>query len=296
MNVSLFKIFRDLAETRSFSKAGALNFVTQSAVSQQIAGLERRLKCLLVERGKKEFALTPEGRRFYEGACVLTEGYERLMAELQEMNRRVSGSVRVSTVYSIGLHELPVFIKRYLKRFPLVNVHVEYRRANQVYEDVLKQGADLGLVAFPQKRPHLEIKPFRRDRLVLICHPHHRLAGFRAIPIQQVLGNKFVGFDPDIPTRKALDRIFSRHRISVEQVMEFDNIETLKRAVEINMGVSIVPLSTVTQEAAGNTLKVVEFTDEEIFRPLGIIFRRGRVFSPALKEFLEVLKSEPRTL
>jgi len=292
--MSLFKIFRDLTETRSFSKAAALNSVTQSAVSQQISTLERRLKCLLVERGKKEFALTPEGQRFFEGACALTDTHDRMMAELQEMSRKVTGSVRVSTVYSIGLHELPPFIKRYLKQFPLVNVHVEYRRANQVYEDVREQNADLGLVAFPEKKTRLEIKPFRRDRLVLICHPHHRLANFRAIPIRQILGNKFVGFDPDIPTRRALDRIFSKRHISVEQVMDFDNIETLKRAVEIDMGISIVPFSTVTQEVANNTLKVVEFTDEQIFRPLGIIFRRGRVFSPALKEFLKVLKSEPR--
>ncbi|MBI4023809.1 MAG: LysR family transcriptional regulator [Verrucomicrobia bacterium] len=294
MNLSTFKIFRDLVETRSFSKSGALNSITQSAVSQQVAGLERRLKCLLVERGKKEFALTPEGRRFYEGSRTLTDAFNGLMAELQEMSRRITGSVRIATVYSIGLHELPPFLKQYLKQFPLVNVHVEYRRSNQVYEDVLENAADLGLVAFPEKRPHLEIKPFRRDRLVLICHPRHRLANFRAMPIQQIVGHKFVGFDPDIPTRKALDAIFKKHKITVEQVMEFDNIETLKRAVEIDIGVSMVPFSTVTQEVRNNTLKSIDFTDEEIFRPLGIISRRNRVLSPAIKAFFDVLATEPK--
>lgn len=292
MNLSTFKIFRDLVETRSFSKSASLNSITQSAVSQQVSGLEKRLKCLLVERGKREFALTPEGQRFYEGCRQLTESYDRLMAELQEMSHRVSGSVRISTVYSIGLHELPPFIKQYLKQYPLVNVHVEYRRANQVYEDVLENAADLGLVAFPEKKPHLEIKPFRRDRLVLICHPRHRLANFRAMAIRQIMGHKFVGFDPDIPTRKALDAIFRKHKITVEQVMEFDNIETLKRAVEIDMGVSMVPLSTVKQEVANNTLKVVEFADEDVFRPLGIVHRRGRVFSPALRALFDVLERE----
>lgn len=293
MNLATLKIFRDLVETRSFSKSAARNSVTQSAVSQQVSSLEKRLKCLLVERGKKAFALTSEGERFYEGCRSITEAYEKLLAELQEMSARVTGSVRVSTVYSIGLHELPPFIKQYLKQFPLVNVHVEYRRSNQVYEDVLNNDADIGLVAFPEKKPHLEVKPFRRDRLVLICHPRHKLSHFKAMPIRQVIGHKFVGFDPDIPTRKALDRIFKKHKITVDQVMEFDNIETLKRAVEIDMGVSMVPLSTLTQELRNETIKTVDFTDEEIFRPLGIIHRKGRVFSPALKAFFDVLNREP---
>ena len=294
MNLATFKIFRDLTETRSFSKAAALNSITQSAVSQQVAGVEKRLKCLLVERGKKGFALTAEGRRFYEGCRTLTEAHDRLMAEMQEMTRRVTGSVRISTVYSIGLHELPPYIKQYLKQFPTVNVHVEYRRSNQVYEDVLENAADLGLLAFPEKKPYMEIKPFRRDRVVLICHPSHRLANFKVMPIRQIMGHKFVGFDPDIPTRKALDRIFRKHHITVEQVMEFDNIETLKRAVEIDIGISMVPLSTITQELQNQTLKAVDFTDEEIFRPLGVIYRRDRVFSPALKAFLGLLEGDPK--
>ncbi len=294
MNLTTLKIFRDLVETRSFSKAATLTSVTQSAVSQQVANLERKLKCLLVERGHRDFGLTPEGRRYYEGCKTRTGQFERMMAQLQEMSQRVSGAVRISTVYSIGLHELPPYIKQYLRQYPLVNVHVEYRRAPQVYEDVLESVADLGLVAFPEKRAHLEVRPFRRDRLVVICHPDHPLGASASIPIRRIIGHKFVGFDPDIPTRKALDSIFRRHRIKVEQVMDFDNVETLKRAVEINMGISLVPLSTVTQEVKNHSLRIVEFTDEQIFRPLGLISRRGRVLSPAIKAFLRVLEEEPR--
>jgi LysR family transcriptional regulator, transcriptional activator of the cysJI operon len=293
VQLSTFKIFRDLVETRSFSKSASLNAITQSAVSQQVGNVEKKLKCLLIERGKKDFKLTPEGQLFYQSCRTLTDAYAGLLAELQEMGHQVSGSVRLSTIYSIGLHELPPFIKQFLKQFPLVNVHVEYRRSNQVYEDVLENAADIGLVAFPKKQAHIEIKPFRRDRVVLICHPRHALSSFRAMPIQQVMGHKFVGFDPDIPTRKALDVICKKHHITLNQVMEFDNIETLKRAVEIDMGISMVPLSTVTQEVKNNTLKVIEFTDEEIFRPLAIIHRRGRSFSPALKALLNILKSDP---
>lgn len=293
MNITTFKIFRDLVETRSFSKSATQNSITQSAVSQQVSSMEKRLKCLLIERGKREFTLTAEGQRFYRGCRDLLENYDSMLGEIQEMGHRVSGSVRISTVYSIGLHELPPYIKQYLKQCPLVNVHVEYRRSNQVYDDVVGNNADLGMVAFPEKKPHLDVKPFRKDRLVLICHPQHRLGNFRVMPINQIMGHKFVGFDPDIPTRKALDVIFKKHKITVDQVMEFDNIETLKRAVEIDMGISMVPLSTVAQEIANKSLKAIEFSDEEIFRPLGIIYRRGRVLSPALKAFMAVLDGDP---
>lgn len=296
MNLTTFKIFRDLVGSRSFSKTAALHGITQSAVSQQLASLEKRLKCVLVQRGKKDFNLTAEGHRFFDGCCAMMDVYDQLIVELQEMSSRVIGAVRISTIYSIGLHDLPPYIKQYMKQFPAVNMHVEYRRSNQVYEDVLDGTADVGLVAFPEKKSHLEIKPFRRDRLVLICNPAHRLAGFQVMPIRQIMGYPFVGFDPDIPTRKALDAIFKKHQVTVKQVMEFDNIETLKRAVEIDMGISIVPFSTVTQEVKNSTLKMIEFTDEEIFRPLGIIWRRGKTLSPAVKGFFQILESELKSL
>ncbi len=296
MNFATLKIFRDLIETKSFSKAASLNSITQSAVSQQVANLEKQFKCVLLDRTRKGFTVTGQGQCFYKASCHLIEVYSQLTVDLQEFDQRISGAVRVSTIYSIGLHELPPYIRQFLKQWPTINVHVEYRRSNSVYEDVLENNADIGLVAFPEKRAHLEIKPFRRDRLVLICSSGHRLASFRVMPIRQIMGHKFVGFDPDIPTRKALDQAFKKHRITVEQVMDFDNIETLKRAVEIDMGISIVPLSTVTQEIQNKTLKAVEFTDEEIFRPLGIVLRRDRTASFALKAFINLLESEPMSM
>ncbi|MBV9463037.1 MAG: LysR family transcriptional regulator substrate-binding protein, partial [Verrucomicrobiae bacterium] len=135
----------------------------------------------------------------------------------------------------------------------------------------------------------LNIEVFRKDRLVLICHPQHYLANFRSMPLRQILGHKLVGFDPDVPTRMALDKIFKSHKMSIKPVMEFDNVETLKRAVEIDTGISIVPYSTVTTEVQNKTLKVVEFSDEEFFRPLAILTRKSKVHSQAMKKFTDIL-------
>jgi DNA-binding transcriptional LysR family regulator len=103
-------------------------------------------------------------------------------------------------------------------------------------------------------------------------------------------GQKFIGFEPDIPTRKAIDKILKDHSVQVQNVMEFDNIETVKRAVEIDAGIAIVPQGTIQQEVANQTLAQVSIEDGEFFRPLAALVKKSKVLSPAMKQFLTVLK------
>jgi LysR family transcriptional regulator, transcriptional activator of the cysJI operon len=291
MQIENFKIFADLVETKSFSKAAKINEITQSAVSQQARAMERHFKALLIDRSQKQFQLTREGQRVYEAAKELLHSYDKLESELQEMKKVISGTIRISTIYSIGLHELPPYIKRFLVDFPSVNVRVEYRRSNLVYEDILHNSVDFGLVAFPVRTRQIEQLPFRNDRLVLIAHPKHALSKCveGGVELKQLAGQKFIGFDPDIPTRKAVDQIFRDNKLEIEPVMEFDNIETVKRAVEIDHGIAIVPQATVLQEQQQGTLAVIPFKNKEFTRPLAILHRKGRVLTPAMKKFIETL-------
>ena len=289
MQIENFKIFADLVETKSFSKSAKLNGITQSAVSQQARAMERHFKTLLIDRSQKQFQLTREGQRVYDAAKEMLHTYEKLLSELQEMKKVISGTIRISTIYSIGLHELPPFIKKFLHDYPSVNVRVEYRRSNLVYEDILHNAVDFGLVAFPVKQRQIDVLPFRNDHLVLIAHPQHPIAKRSEIEIKDLTGQKFIGFDPDIPTRKAVDQIFREHKLEIEPVMEFDNIETVKRAVEIDHGIAIVPQATVTQEAKQGTLAVLQFKGREFTRPLAILHRKGRVLTPAMRKFIETL-------
>lgn len=290
MQIESLKMFCDLAETESFTKAAQINEVTQSAVSQQISSLERQFNSLLIERSKKRFRLTREGQVLYDYSKQIIQTYEGLQSKLQEIRDIVSGTIRVTTIYSIGLHDLPPYIKKFLKSYPTVNVHVEYRRANQVYEDVLSNVVDLGLVAYPTKEGKLETVPLRKDPLVLICHPQHPFAKLKSIKLKAVAGQKFIGFEPDIPTRKALDKMLKEYGVEVDHVMEFDNVETVKRAVEINAGVAIVPQATITQEVAKQTLIQVPFEDVDLHRPLAAIYKKNKVLSPAIKQFIAVIK------
>ena len=290
MQIESLKVFCDLAETESFTKAAQINSVTQSAVSQQISSLERIFKSLLIERSKKRFRLTREGQVLYDYSKQIIQTYESLHSRLQELKDIISGTIRVATIYSIGLHDLPPYVKKFMRSYPTVNIHVEYRRANQVYEDVFSNVVDLGLVAYPVKDAKLEIIPLRKEPLVFICHPQHPFAKQKSVKLKQLADQKVIGFEPDIPTRKALDKILRAYGVEVKHIMEFDNVETVKRAVEIDAGISIVPLGTITQEINKQTLAAVEIEDGEFFRPLAAIYKKNKVLSPAMKQFLSLLK------
>ena len=294
MQIESLKVFCDLAETESFTKAAQINHVTQSAVSQQISSLERQFKSLLIERSKKKFRLTREGQVLYDYSKQIIGTYDALHSKLQEIKDIISGTIRVATIYSVGLHDLPPYIKRYLKQYPTVHIHVEYRRANQVYEDVLGNVVDIGLVAYPTRDSKLEIVALKRDPMVLIVHPQHPLAKSKALKLGAIAGQKFIAFEPDIPTRKAIDKVLKERSVSVHPVMDFDNIETVKRAVEIDAGISIVPQGTVVQEVAKQTLAAIPFEDAEFYRPLAAIYKKNKVLSPAMKQFLSILKEDAK--
>ncbi len=289
MQFESLKVFCDLAETESFTKTAQINGVSQSAVSQTISALEKHFKSLLIERSKKNFRLTSEGDVLYQHSKELLQTYDAIHSKLQEIKHVISGNIRLATVYTIGLHDLPPYVKHFMKDHPEVNIHVEYRRANLVYEGVLGNIVDLGLVAYPTPHPKLEVIPLRKDPLVLACHPHHPFAKLNAVKLKALNGQKVVSFDADMPTRKALDKLMKAQGVTVNHVMEFDNIETIKRAVELDCGVAIVPAVTIRQEVDDQTLAAVPLEGNQ-FRPLGAIHRKAKVLSPAIQRFIALLK------
>ena len=293
MHIQNFKTFCDLVETQSFSKAARLNEVTQSAVSQQLKAMETFYDMLIIDRNQKKFRLTQQGSTLYKTFKEILTLYERLSCEIQEMRSVVSGSIQISTVNSIGLHELPPYLKLFMQEFPSVNARVEYRRANLVYEDVLHGSADIGLVAFPVKHKELTIIPFATDELIVAMNPKHPLAGKENLAIEELKEVEFIAFEKDIPTRKATDEILRKAEVEVSIVMEFDNVETVKRALEINAGVAIIPKNTVTNETERKQLVTSRLDNGKHIRPLSIIHKKNRMLTPALRSFIEKMLESP---
>ena len=125
MQVESLKTFCDLVETQSFTRAADVNDVSQSAVSQTVAAMEKQFRSLLIERSRKNFRLTAEGQVVYDHCKRILQHFESIQSRIQELKHVVSGSIRIATVYSIGLHKIPPYLKVFLKSFPSVNVQVE---------------------------------------------------------------------------------------------------------------------------------------------------------------------------
>ena len=289
MHIETLKVFCDLVDTGSFSVAAAQNYVTQSAVSQQIRTLETRYGRKLVERAKRRVRPTPAGEIFYEISREIVARHQDLEARLQAFSNIVAGTVRVATVHSVGLYEFSDELKRYVKAYPSVNVRLEYKKSSQIYEDVLAGTLDVGVIAYPHKRPQIRLIPFREDQLVMICNPTHALARHKTISVKKLEGQNFVGFEKDIPTHKAIDKVLQKHHVRVNYVAEVDNIEVIKRIVEVGTGISIAPAPAVGPEIRNESLVAIPFSDEHFVRQLGIIHKEGRHFSPAAEKFIDTL-------
>ena len=291
MQVESFRVFRDLVETRSFSRSASLNGITQSAVSQQLRSIEVRLRVPLLERTSKQFALTREGQLLYEASREIIGYYQRFQHQLEEMRNIISGTIRLVAVPSLGLHELPPYIKGFLKAFPQVKIQVDYRRSNEVYESVAAGDADVGFVAFPSPRKGLKVETFKKDTLHIICAAGHPLLKKGPVDLADLGQTKIISLAPEMPTRQGLDRILATRGLKFQPMMEFDNVETLKQAVEINAGIAFLPASAVATELAKGSLAILPHLGKEIIRPLGIVFRASRMVSPAVKRFLKALKT-----
>ncbi|OHB64231.1 MAG: hypothetical protein A2Y76_15930 [Planctomycetes bacterium RBG_13_60_9] len=294
MHVETLKIFCDLADFRSFSKTAEKHLLSQSAISQQLAQLELAHKCQLIARKKRPIELTTAGQVFYRAAKDILERYDQLKSELNALKTGVETRINIAAISSIGMHSLPDYVKKFMIRYPNVNMHIEYFSADKVYELVHNGEADIGLVAVPKKDKRLDVYEFQDEPLVLVCSPKHPLAGESKVDIHKLQFERFIAFEKEVPTRVWIDNILSRYSTVVRPVMEFDNIETVKRAVEINAGVSILPQITVAQEVAGGTLRVVPLSNERFTRPTGIMVRKGRILSQAARYLIELLRKQTK--
>ena len=241
MNLDTLKLYCDIARLRSFSEGAALNQLSQSAASQAIQQLESDLEVQLIDRSKRPFMLTPEGQRFYEGSRSLLDDFEALRASVASARTQVAGSVRVAAIYSVGIHIMSEHTRRFMSLYPQSRIRLQYLHPDKVVEAVLNDEADLGILAYAPANRSLTVLAWRSETMVFVCHPSHRLARRRVVAPADLNDENFVAFDADLRIRKAIDRCLRQHQARPKVVMEFDNTETIKQAIAVGAGVSILP-------------------------------------------------------
>ncbi len=284
------QIFRDLVETRSFTETGRRNYLTQSAVSQHLSTLERKLGQRLIEReNRRQIGLTQAGHLVYAAATNILREYGALEASLRKPPREVSGTLRVAATLTVGLYELPRYLTAFMKQYPKIDLQVTYLRTNELYEAVLTNRADVGVIAYPSPHPQLKEATFKKDRLVLIVPPGHAWAKMKRLSLKRLSGQPFVAMQSGLLTRKALDRILRQHGVKANIVHEFDNVELIKRAVEVGVGVSVLPRETVQTEVAGGTLRQIELTEGPFEHPIKIVTKKYAERSLPAQKFIQLL-------
>jgi DNA-binding transcriptional LysR family regulator len=292
MHTKSLKIFCDVVERKSFSRAADENGISQSSASQLVQALERRLGVQLLDRSTRPFGLTPEGERFYDGCRDIVRRYEQLEEEIRTLHDAEARSLVVASIYSVGLHHMSAFMQRFSAEHPRAQVRLEYLHPHRVCEVVANGDADLGIVSYAKETESLGAIPWRIEPMVIVCHPQHRLAREKSLPLKGIAGESFVAFESGLAIRDAIDRALVRAHAEVNIALEFDNIETMKRAIEIDAGVSVLPEPSVRREIALGSLAKVAITGDALVRPLGIVHRRDRALGELASQFIGLLKAD----
>jgi len=291
MQVEALKIFCDVARLRSFSRGAEENHVTQSTASQTVHHLEEHLGVTLIERSQRPLRLTTEGQTFYDGCREIIHRYFSLERTVRAIPTDANAVVRVAAIYSIGLGDMSQLTQKFAEQFAPARVQIEYQPPDRVYASVAAENVDLGIVSFPRSMRELTVIPWRKEPMVLVCHPKHRLARQSKVSVGALDGENFVAFDENLVIRRETDRFLKKHGISVNVALAFDNVEAIKRAVEVASGVAILPLPTLHREIKSRALVAIPFKDADFVRPLGLIHRRGKQLYTNAQHFIGLLQN-----
>lgn len=294
MNLDTLSLYCDVIRTGSFSLGAAAHRISQSAASQAVRQLEDELGAQLIDRTKRPFMVTPEGRKFFDACQTLLEGFEKAKGEIAQQKTQVGGTVRVAVIYSVGLQDMGFYTQQFTTRYPLAKIRLAYLHPHEVVDAVVNDQDDLGILSFPLPHRSLTIIPWHDEPMVFVCHRSHALARKRVVSAKELQEEKFIAFDKNLAIRKAIDKALRVRGAKVEAAMEFDNIETIKQAIALNSGVSILPRPSISREIENGMVAAVALDMPELVRPIGIIHRRQKLLAPTAAKLLEFLQSLKR--
>ncbi len=293
MAFAQLKLFKDIAKSGNVSRAAAMNSISQSAASQQVQELERSLGVTLFDRSTRPITLTPAGKLYYDMCRDVLRRYAEFLAALDQLKKDIEGSVRVASIYSVGIGEMARLEEEFARRYPEARLDVEYLRPEKVLEAVTSDHADLGIISYPEPSKEVSVIPWRQEEMVLAAAPNHPLAKRSEVSPKDLDGVDFVGFDDDLPIAQEVDRFLRHNGAHVNRLMHFDVIQMVKEAVALGTGVSILPRRVLGPDIEQGRLVAVKLAEPGLVRPLGIIYRRKKKFNRATEAFLGLLQELP---
>ncbi len=266
-----------MARMRSVSRGAAASGISQSAASQHLQELERRIGVTLLDRTTRPLAVTPAGQLYSDLCREVLRREEDFLHGLEGLKGTRPVVLRVASIYSVALTDMSRLQREFAVMCPEARVEVEYLRPDLVYSAVLEGSADLGLVSYPESRRDLNVIPWRAEPMTVAMSPDHALARRVSLVPRDLDGERYVAFDQELAIRRELDRFLRSENVRVEVTMHFDNIQMVKEAVALGQGVSILPDRTMQSEIEQRRLVSVPLDAPGLFRPVGIIHRRRKL-------------------
>jgi len=293
MDLHHLKLFKDIAQTKSISRGAALNQVSQSAASQHLQDLERAWGVALLDRGTRPLTVTAAGKLYLDLCRDILRRRDEFAASLDGLKQQVEGTVRVAAIYSVGLSEMAQLEQEFSRRHPEARLEVEYLRPEKVYDAVVADRADLGLMSYAETTREVDVLPWREEAMVVAASPYHALARQSEVSPADLDGLDFIGFDEDLPIRRDIDRFLRENGVEVKVTLHFDNLQMIKEAVAHGAGVSILPARVMTAEISQGRLVLIPIAAPDLFRPVSIVHRRRKRFHRAAQAFLDLLLEQP---
>jgi DNA-binding transcriptional LysR family regulator len=283
------RLFKEIAVTGSMSKGAKVCGVTQSAASQHVQEVERRLGASLLDRSQRPLELTPAGKLYADFCRDVMRQEDEFQLALERLKQEVESTVHVASIYSIGLSEMSRLSEEFSASHPTARLEVEYMRPEKVYAAVSGGQADLGLVSYPESSREIAAIPWRNEEMRLAMPPAHPLASRQSVPVADLEGIDFIGFDEDLSIRREIDRFLRARGVAVHMAMHFDNIQMIKEAVALGSGVAILPARSMKAEIERGRLVEAGLDPPGLVRPIGILHRRRKKLNRATQAFLDLL-------
>ncbi len=290
MYLGNLQLIRDVAHHHSISKAARLNAVSQSAASQAIQEIERELDAELFDRSTRPLTVTPAGKIFSEYCRDVIRRREELQVSLSRLKEQINGRARIAAIYSVGLSEMAEIEARFAERYPDAVLEISYLRPERVWQAVEQDIADLGLMSYAESSREIVALPWRDEEMVVAVGPEDALATCKSVVATELEGRPFIGFDEDLPIQDQIERYFKDHRVSVETVLRFDNIEMIKQAVSHGAGISIMPERVMRSDVEAGRIVALHLRPPELFRPVRIIHRRRKAFNDVTNGLLHLIR------
>ncbi|HJZ80315.1 MAG TPA: LysR family transcriptional regulator [Pyrinomonadaceae bacterium] len=290
MELSQLEFFVTVVEERGFSKAAERVFRTQPAVSIAIRRLEEEIGTPLFERSQKSPVLTDAGEMVYDYARRMLALRDQALEVVSELRALKRGRVRIGANESTSLYLLPHLILNYRAKYPNVMVEISRHTSERLPREVVDRNVDFALMAYEPVDSELESFPVWRDPLVLIVHPEHPLATKASVTVEELGQESFLAHNVKTGSRHKVMETFAAHHTPLNITLELATIETIKRFVQLRVGVAFVPRMCVEEELERQTLASVPVDDLSYVRTLWVTRRSGGELSSAAAAFLEILR------